>query len=83
MGNSINKINNDFEEFDENTEGKSIKGIARVDKLRPTIDSLIGQWKNQILRTPDFQRKFVWTLQQSSRFIESMLLDVPIPSLMF
>lgn len=83
MNDSINKINNDFEEFDENIEGKSIKGIAHVDKLKPTIDSLIGQWKNKILRTPDFQRKFVWTLQQSSRFIESMLLGVPIPSLMF
>lgn len=83
MNDSIKKINNDFEEFDENIEGKSIKGIAHVDKLKPTIDSLIGQWKNKILRTPDFQRKFVWTLQQSSRFIESMLLGVPIPSLMF
>lgn len=78
-----NKSNYDFEEFEENTEGKPIEGISYVDKLKPTIDSLLGQWKKQILRTPDFQRKFVWTLQQSSKFIESMLLGIPIPSLMF
>lgn len=84
MNNSLIDKNNEIENTDEDkVEGKSIKGIAHVDKLKPTIDSLIGQWKNKILKTPDFQRKFVWTLQQSSRFIESMLLGVPIPSLMF
>lgn len=80
-------MNNLFDEDaiqeDEQEEGKIINGIKNVDKPRPTIDSILGLWKRKILKTPDFQRKFVWTIKQSSRFIESLLLGVPIPSLMF
>ncbi len=72
-----------FEEFEDQSEGKSIKGIKNVDKPNLTIDSIIGMWKKHILDIPDFQRKFVWTIKQSSRFIESLLIGVPIPSLMF
>lgn len=75
--------NNEFEDFDDKSEGKSIKGIISVLTPDLSIDTIIGRWKNGILRIPDFQRKFVWTLEQSSRFIESLLLKVPIPSLMF
>lgn len=79
------KNNNDIEnnDNDEELEGKSIKGIKNVDKPNLTIDSIIGMWKKHILDIPDFQRKFVWTVKQSSRFIESLLIGVPIPSLMF
>lgn len=80
-------MNNLFDEDaiqeDEQEDGKTIKGIQKVEKPTPTIDSLVGQWKQKILQIPDFQRKFVWTIQQSSKFIESLLLDIPIPSLMF
>lgn len=78
-----NKNDNQFEYSEDNSEGKSIKGIKNVDKPNMTIDSIIGMWKKHILDIPDFQRKFVWTVKQSSRFIESLLLGVPIPSLMF
>src|SRR5688572_798558 len=30
---------------------------------------------------PPFQRKFIWNIKQSSRFIESLLLGLPIPSI--
>ena len=30
---------------------------------------------------PDYQREFVWTEQQQSKFIESLLLNLPIPYL--
>lgn len=33
------------------------------------------------LYIPDYQREFVWTENQQSRFIESMLLNLPIPYL--
>lgn len=32
---------------------------------------------------PDFQRMFRWNDEQKTRFIESILLDIPIPSLFF
>lgn len=81
--NNLQTQNNEFEDVEDKSEGKSIKGIKNVDKPNLTIDSIIGMWKNHILDIPDFQRKFVWTVKQSSRFIESLLLGVPIPSLMF
>lgn len=33
------------------------------------------------LYIPDYQREFVWTKEQQSRFIESLLLNLPIPYL--
>ena len=30
---------------------------------------------------PDFQRRFVWTCSQASRFIESLLLGLPVPGI--
>lgn len=84
MGSTMDKdIDINYVNTDDLIEGKAIKGIKKVEKPTPTIDSLIGQWKKGILRIPDFQRKFVWNIKQSSRFIESLLLDIPIPSLMF
>ena len=36
--------------------------------------------KNQIF-VPDFQREFVWSKNSASRFIESLLLGLPVPSI--
>ena len=48
---------NEFEDTEDKSEGKSIKGIKSIDKPNPTIDSLIGQFKNGILKIPDFMIK--------------------------
>jgi len=40
-------------------------------------------WKDGELEIPDFQRNFVWTIQQSSQLIESFLLGLPVPQLFF
>lgn len=37
--------------------------------------------KKQFVLTPDFQRKEVWKIQQRSAFIESLLLNYPLPPL--
>ena len=46
----------------------------------------IGEWislyeKNEIDIHPEFQRFFRWTLEQKSRFVESILLGIPVPSI--
>ena len=76
----------DFDGLNDNEidiEDGSEIGKVVVDKSTPTIDSLIGQYKKGFLKVPEFQRKFVWTIEQSSKFIESLMLGLPIPSLMF
>ncbi len=37
--------------------------------------------KGKLIISPDFQRKFVWTKKQMSQFIESVLLNFPLPPL--
>lgn len=43
------------------------------------VDSLIPRLEKEVLFVPAFQRKFVWTLKQASRFVESLLLGLPVP----
>jgi len=46
-----------------------------------TLEGLANKWRKGQLKIPGFQRKFVWTLRQASRLIESFLLGLPVPAL--
>src|SRR5687768_4112804 len=45
------------------------------------VDSLVKRLLSQAIYIPDFQRGFVWKLPQASRFIESLLLGLPVPGI--
>ncbi|MDO6458814.1 DUF262 domain-containing protein [Celeribacter halophilus] len=45
-----------------------------------TVDGLVKRFDRGDIFRPEFQRNFVWTLPQASKFIESILLGLPIPS---
>ncbi len=45
------------------------------------VDSIVSRLRKNTLRIPSFQRKFVWTQKQASRFIESLLLGLPVPGI--
>ena len=45
------------------------------------IDGLISRLKSEDIYRPTFQRQFVWTLPQASKFIKSILLGLPIPGI--
>ena len=45
------------------------------------IDSLVSRLNRGDIVLPDSQRKFVWSWPQSSRFIESLLLGLPVPGI--
>jgi hypothetical protein len=47
------------------------------------IDSLVKRLQNHKIRIPSFQRGFVWNQKQASRFIESLLLGLPVPGIFF
>lgn len=44
------------------------------------VDALVKRLESGAIEIPRFQRGFVWTLPQSSRFIESLLLGLPVPA---
>lgn len=45
------------------------------------VDALVKRVKNGSYFVPPFQRLFVWNTKQASRFIESLLLGLPVPGI--
>lgn len=46
-----------------------------------TVDSLVKRVSGGDFFVPPFQRAFVWNIKQSSRFVESLLMGLPVPSI--
>ena len=46
-----------------------------------TLQGLYDKENEKDILIPPFQRRFVWTLSQASRLIESFLLGLPVPSI--
>jgi uncharacterized protein with ParB-like and HNH nuclease domain len=45
------------------------------------VDSLVNRLRDEKIRVPLFQRGYVWNEKQASRFIESLLLGLPVPGI--
>ena len=43
------------------------------------VDGIVKRTRNEDIQVPPFQRNYVWTFRQASRFIESLLLGLPVP----
>lgn len=80
--NSKSKNDNDFLENEDEDSDFQLFDISTT-SITPNIKSLCIDWTDKTLQIPKYQRKFVWTIKQSSLFIESLMLDLPIPTLMF
>ncbi|NGM47919.1 DUF262 domain-containing protein [Rhodobacter sp. SGA-6-6] len=45
------------------------------------VETLVSRMDKKLFYIPSFQRAFVWSQNQCSRFIESLLLGLPVPSI--
>jgi len=45
------------------------------------VDALVKRLNKGNILIPDFQRGYVWSYKEASRFIESLLLGLPVPSI--
>lgn len=45
------------------------------------VDGLVKRIANGSIFIPSFQRGYVWSLKDASRFVESLLLGLPVPSI--
>lgn len=45
------------------------------------VDTLVKRMKGEAFFIPKFQRKFVWSQRHASRFIESLLMGLPVPGI--
>lgn len=51
-----------------------------TDSYSMSVGELVSMYKDRELNLhPEFQRFFRWTVEQKSKFIESLLLGIPIP----
>ncbi|MGB6875291.1 MAG: DUF262 domain-containing protein [Candidatus Acidiferrales bacterium] len=46
-----------------------------------TVDGLVKRMRDGSVYVPEFQRGFVWDVKDASRFVESLLLGLPVPSI--
>lgn len=57
-------------------------GEVRTDSVDMSIGELVGLHSSrELIIQPDFQRLFRWTDAQRSRLVESVLIQLPIPSI--
>ncbi|WP_377271653.1 DUF262 domain-containing protein [Peterkaempfera sp. SMS 1(5)a] len=81
LGEEIESIG---EEEDSDLEGISEFDFAET-SLAPTdwtVETILSQLKDTALDlNPDFQRRDAWTVARKSKFIESLMLGLPVPQL--
>lgn len=72
----------------EGIEDEALKESPGVKKFQITsygadytVDSLVKRMRAAAFIVPSFQRRFVWSQKHASRFIESLLMGLPIPSI--
>lgn len=88
-------MNNDVQNILHGSEDEEIEGFDKpesegwgdypldsvfVRTEQRTVSDIVKRIKaNRYILDPDFQRDFVWSLQQQSRLIESCLMRIPLP----
>lgn len=77
---------------DESIEGETTPEDEVVPKVSfdvtsygsdPEVEGLVNRLRRQAIVIPDFQRAYVWRQPEASKFIESLLLGLPVPGLFF
>lgn len=46
-----------------------------------TVDGLIKRLEKKKIIVPEFQRRYVWDIKKASRFIESLIIGLPVPGI--
>lgn len=70
--------------MDENLEAElsSARNTLSSDRLDMSFGELINMYdSDELIIDPEFQRYFRWDIYQRTRFVESILLGIPVPSI--
>ncbi len=76
---NIEFLNGENEEIESNDDLFNITSWG----ADPSVRELITMYKEGDIVIPELQRKYVWDKKEASRFIESLLLGLPVPSVFF
>jgi hypothetical protein len=66
---------------DEDTEEEALRYEITSYGADYDVDGLVKRLKNGDIKIPEFQRGYVWPIKQASRFVESLLLGLPVPGI--
>lgn len=85
----VEQVETDEDTLDSNDLGKG--SIYPYDPSKADVDIredpqtiyelVIRKWDRGLIKMPDFQRKYIWKADQQCLFIESILLNFPLPPL--
>lgn len=78
------KLNDDIDEYEQNeTEETEFPTSYNLNSFGIDFDvsGLVRRQESGSIYLPDFQRNYVWSKVRASKFIESLLLGLPIPSI--
>jgi len=79
--------NNDLEEAEDASEQEDEESTTTVRYLISSygadypVDSIVSRLTSKAIDIPEFQRGFVWSWAQASKFIESLLIGLPVPGI--
>ncbi len=83
-----NELLNDYSEMSEVFENEQDEDVITINPYEVdclpndyNITTLISLIERGYLKIPSFQRNYVWKKDMASRFIESILIGLPIPQL--
>jgi len=71
------------EEIDDDSENEVLPFRYSITSYGAdyTVDSLVRRIKEESIFVPPFQREFVWQFEEASKFIESLILGLPVPGI--
>ena len=66
---------------DEENSNSNAKYLINSYGADYTVDSLVRRIDRGDIYIPTFQRSYVWSINQASKFVESLLLGLPVPGI--
>ncbi len=76
-------VEQELKEDDEENEGLANDDLFNITSWGADLSfrELISMYKEKDIEKPELQRNYVWTKLEASRFIESILMGLPVPSI--
>eukprot|EP00227_Mantoniella_beaufortii_P009054 CAMPEP_0197583730 /NCGR_PEP_ID=MMETSP1326-20131121/6541_1 /TAXON_ID=1155430 /ORGANISM="Genus nov. species nov., Strain RCC2288" /LENGTH=500 /DNA_ID=CAMNT_0043147987 /DNA_START=81 /DNA_END=1583 /DNA_ORIENTATION=- len=64
--------------------GENERQSLQIQKADFTVNSIIDKIsRNKVNLRPSYQREYVWTIRTASKLVESLILNIPIPTMFF
>ena len=75
----VEELSDESETVSSEEKSKRKLYVDKVDKSTSDLYRMIIE--GELILQPEYQRNFVWTTKTMSKFIESLLLSIPIPTI--